>query len=218
MTATKKEREGTCNDRGNGVKCCVVGLVSTITRATLTEPIIEGKHTHTSTAAHRLTLVHARLGQLLLQHPVQQARKVAVQALVARNELVREGEAVHEPALLQPKNGAEGARKENALHGRERDEALRKRGVGLVGPPQRPVRLLHHGGDRVYRVEQLLLLCCVLDVRVNKQRVHFAVDVLDGDLRRRAAAKWGEMQLSVVSVEGRLAHTHTHGDALTWNP
>lgn len=57
---------------------------------------------------------------------VQQARKVAVQALVARDELVGEGEPVHQAALLEPEDGAEGAREEDALYARPRHQPLRE--------------------------------------------------------------------------------------------
>ena len=40
---------------------------------------------------------------------VKEAGKVAVQALVAGDELVGEGEAVHEAALLEPEDRAEAA-------------------------------------------------------------------------------------------------------------
>ena len=49
-----------------------------------------------STAQHRQP--HSR---------VEQAGKVAVEALVPADELVAEGQAVHEATLLQPENGAE---------------------------------------------------------------------------------------------------------------
>jgi hypothetical protein len=43
---------------------------------------------------------HTLLGQLVLQHSVQQAREVAVQTLITGDELVGEGEARHEATLL----------------------------------------------------------------------------------------------------------------------
>mmetsp|Transcript_23987 Transcript_23987/g.61075 ORF Transcript_23987/g.61075 Transcript_23987/m.61075 type:complete len:309 (-) Transcript_23987:646-1572(-) len=62
---------------------------------------------------------HLLLRQLALQVAVQRARKVGVQALVTGDELVGEGEAGHQAALLEPEDGAEGAREEDALHGGE---------------------------------------------------------------------------------------------------
>ena len=60
---------------------------------------------------------------------VQQAGEVAVEALVARDELVGEGEAVHEAALLEPEDGAEGAAEEDALHAPPGHQPRRERGV-----------------------------------------------------------------------------------------
>lgn len=42
----------------------------------------------------------ALLAQLLLQEGVEQAREVAVESLIPRNQLVREGQPRHQPALL----------------------------------------------------------------------------------------------------------------------
>lgn len=67
---------------------------------------------------------------------VHVAGKVGVEALVARDELVAEGEAGHEAALLQPENGAEAPAEEDALHARKRHEAVRK---GLVAARAAPV-------------------------------------------------------------------------------
>lgn len=51
----------------------------------------------------------------MVEQGVEEAREVAVQALVAGDELVREGEPGHEAALLEPEDGAEGAGEEDAL-------------------------------------------------------------------------------------------------------
>ena len=59
------------------------------------------------------------MAELVDQLAVEQAGKVAVQALVAADELVGEAEARHEAALLEPEDGAEGAREEDALDGGE---------------------------------------------------------------------------------------------------
>ncbi len=75
----------------------------------------------------------------LVHTPVQQAGEVAVQALVAADELVGEGEAGHEAALLEPEDGAEGAAEEDALHGGEGDEALGEHAIAEVGKEDRAV-------------------------------------------------------------------------------
>eukprot|EP00983_Pelagomonas_calceolata_P077771 1154013-Pelagomonas_calceolata.AAC.1 len=59
-----------------------------------------------------------------LHPPVQEASKVAVQALIAGDELIGEGKARHEATLLQPEDGAEGAREEDALHAGKSNQAL----------------------------------------------------------------------------------------------
>jgi len=56
--------------------------------------------------------------------PIQQAAKVCVQALISADELVAEGEAGHEAALLEPENGTEAATEEDALHGSIRQQPL----------------------------------------------------------------------------------------------
>eukprot|EP00967_Tisochrysis_lutea_P037301 scaffold44835_cov14-Tisochrysis_lutea.AAC.1 len=66
-----------------------------------------------------------RIGERDCLHPpVQEASKVAVQALIAGDELIGEGKARHEATLLQPEDGAEGAREEDALHAGKSNQAL----------------------------------------------------------------------------------------------
>mmetsp|Transcript_33811 Transcript_33811/g.82954 ORF Transcript_33811/g.82954 Transcript_33811/m.82954 type:complete len:368 (-) Transcript_33811:96-1199(-) len=136
---------------------------------------------------------HALLG-LVLQVRVQQAREVAVQALVAADELVGEGEPGHQPALLQPVDAAERAGEEDPLDARERDQALGE-GHRAVDPLERPVGLLGDAGDVLHGLEQELLLLGVLDVRVDQQGVHLGVDVLDGDLEPVEGASLGHLDL-----------------------
>ena len=49
---------------------------------------------------------------------VQQARKVCVQALIPADELIGEGQAVHEATLLQPEDAAEAAEQQRSQHTR----------------------------------------------------------------------------------------------------
>ena len=104
---------------------------------------------------HRLRddLDQPRLGQLVLQQRVEQARKVTVQPLVAADELVGEGEAGHEAALLQPKDCAERTTEEDAFHGSEGNDALGEGCMVAVEPLQRPVRLLLDAGDGLNGIE-----------------------------------------------------------------
>ena len=84
--------------------------------------------------------MHHLVFQLVLHQLVNQASEVAMQALVAGNQFVREREPGHQPTLLQPVNGAEAPTEENALHARETDEPLVERAV-LVHPIHCPLRL-----------------------------------------------------------------------------
>ena len=127
-------------------------------------------------------LVDARLRGLVGQVAVHEAGEVGVEALVAADELVAEGEAGHEAALLQPEDGGERAGEEDALDGREGDDALGKGGHVVAYPAQRPLGLLLHARQILDGVEQVALLLVGVHVRVDEQRVHLRVDVLHGHL------------------------------------
>ncbi len=111
--------------------------------------------------------------------------EVSVESLVPRNELVAEGQARHEAALLQPENGGETSRKKDSFDRRVRNDAFCVgRAIGR-DPVEGPVGLPAHGRHRVDGVEEMFPLDRVLDVRVDQQAVHFAVNVLDGNLFKK---------------------------------
>lgn len=64
----------------------------------------------------------------------EQAGEVGVQAFVAGDEFVGEGQAGHETAFFEPEDGGEGAGEEDAFYGGEGNEALGE-GRGLVLDP-----------------------------------------------------------------------------------
>ena len=69
---------------------------------------------------------------------------------------------------------------------------------------------------RLDGVEQALLLLVVLDVGVDQQRVHLAVDVLDGNLKPVEAARLGQLHLRAealheVLVDAGDRHNLIHG-------
>ncbi len=70
-----------------------------------------------------------------------------MQALVAGDELVGEGEAGHETAFLEPENGSEGAGEEDAFDGGEGDEALGEGGGFVLDPFDSPVGFFADAGD-----------------------------------------------------------------------
>ena len=102
---------------------------------------------------HKVSAGAVHLVQGVLQEAVELAGKVGVQALVARDELVGEGEAGHEQALLQPKDGAEAAAEVDALHACKRHQPLRKADTA-ADPPLRPLRLLRHTRNRLDRLRR----------------------------------------------------------------
>ena len=77
----------------------------------------------------------------------EEAGEVGVQAFVAGDELVGEGEAGHEAALLEPENGGERAAEENAFYGGEGNEALGEGRVFVLDPLDGPVGLFADAGN-----------------------------------------------------------------------
>ncbi|KAJ8607525.1 hypothetical protein MRB53_040235 [Persea americana] len=96
-------------------------------------------------------LLDGRLVGARLQVREEQAGEVGVHALVARDELVGEGQARHQAALLQPEDGRERAREEDALHGREGHEAVRKGRRLVRDPAESPVGFAPDAGDCIVR-------------------------------------------------------------------
>ena len=137
----------------------------------------------------------AGLGELVDELPVQEASEVAVETLVAADELVGEAKAGHEAALLEPEDGAEGTREEDALDGGEGDAALGEGGIVALAPLEGPAGLALDAGDGLDGVEEVLLLLDVLDVGVDEEGVGLGVDVLDGDLEAVEAAGLGALDL-----------------------
>ena len=70
-----------------------------------------------------------------------------MQTLVAGNKFIGECEAGHETALLEPEDGGEGAREEDAFNGGEGDKALGEGGRFVLNPFDGPVGLFADAGD-----------------------------------------------------------------------
>eukprot|EP00048_Salpingoeca_helianthica_P022447 m.18321 g.18321 ORF g.18321 m.18321 type:complete len:401 (+) comp7333_c0_seq1:1161-2363(+) len=140
----------------------------------------------------------------------EQAGKVRVQPLVAGDELVGEGEAGHEAALLEPKDGGKRSREENALHARKGNEALGERGILVADPSQSPVCLAAHRRQSLNGVEEGDLFSGVGDICLDEAAVHFRVDVLHGNLKPVEASRLGQLHLahealSQVLVDNTIA-------------
>lgn len=82
------------------------------------------------------------------------------------------------------------------LHRCERHEALRVRRQVRVAPPEGPPRLPPNARHRLHGVEEVRLFCGILDVRVDQQAVHLAVDVLDRDLEAVEAPRLRQLDLA----------------------
>ena len=108
----------------------------------------------------------------------QQARKVGVETLVTRNELVRECQSRHEAALLEPKDGRKRAREKDTLDGGERNETLGESRSLVRDPLERPVGLLFDTGNGVDGFEEVSSAVRVFDVGVDEERVGLRVNVL----------------------------------------
>ena len=135
------------------------------------------------------------VGDLVVEVLVEQAGEVGVHALVSGDQLVGEGQAGHEAALLQPEDRAEGAREEDALHGGEGNKALGE-GAGVVDPAESPIGLLGDHGDVGHGLEEELLLLGVGDEGVDQEGVGLGVDVLHHHLEAVEAAGLGHLDLS----------------------
>ena len=89
-------------------------------------------------------------------------------ALVTADQLVGEGQAWHQSALLKPEDGAERTREEDTLDGSEGDKSL---GIWVlrVNPFQSPLCLLGRDWDIRNGLEEEVLFLSVVDVGVNQQ-------------------------------------------------
>merc|ERR1719453_950013 len=121
--------------------------------------------------------VNSLIWKLVLQHTVQHASELCVQALVTRNQLIRESEAWHEAALLQPIDGTERTAEQDALHCRKGKDSFSK-AVVFLHPLHGPLRLIANCWHGVNSIENPLLLRWFLDVLLDQKRVGFRVDVL----------------------------------------
>jgi len=132
--------------------------------------------------------------------------KVRVESFVSRNQLVAEGQAGHQAALLEPEDGRKASGEEDPFDGGVGDDPL---GIGNVlgrDPVQRPLRFLLHGRHRVNGIKlkrngrpfdnvilsantilpyQSILFGGIPDVGVYQEAVHLAVNIFNGHLREK---------------------------------
>mmetsp|Transcript_19132 Transcript_19132/g.42310 ORF Transcript_19132/g.42310 Transcript_19132/m.42310 type:complete len:216 (+) Transcript_19132:139-786(+) len=92
------------------------------------------------------------LGQLVLEHRVQQTGEVRMETLVSGNQLIRERQSRHQTPFLEPIDGAERPTEQDAFHTSEADQSLSET-VGVVHPLHRPSRFRLHCRDLLDCVE-----------------------------------------------------------------
>jgi hypothetical protein len=155
-------------------------------------------------------LADAGLVELVAEKLVEEAGEITVEALIAGDELVGEGEARHEPALLEPEDGAEGPREEYALDAGEGNDALSE-ALPAVDPAHGPVSLAPDRGHGVDGAEQAVLLDVVADVGLEQQRIHLRVDVLDGDLEAVEGPRLGDLHVGHEAGSEVLEHDAVGG-------
>jgi hypothetical protein len=146
-----------------------------------------------------------------LQVAEEQAGKVCVHALVARDKLIGEGEAGHETTFLEPEDWRKRAWEEDTLNGGERDQALAERALLVGDPSERPLRLLLDARDRLDSVEEEVALSRLLDERVDEERVSLGVDVLHHNLEAVEAAGLGDLDLVGEAFEQVLVDDAVRG-------
>lgn len=77
----------------------------------------------------------------------QQARKVGMETLVTRDELIRESETGHQATLLQPEDRGKRAGEEDTLNGSECNQTLGECRFLVLDPLDSPVGLLANAGN-----------------------------------------------------------------------
>lgn len=143
--------------------------------------------------------------QLVLHEGVEMAGKVGVQALIPRYQLVGEGQSGHQRAFLEPEDGAEGSREEDALHSCKGDQPLME-GPLVVHPLHGPLRLLADDIDIGNGGKEVVLLIGVLDVGIDEERVGLRVHVLHGDLEAIEAPRLRDLHLRAKLLRQILKH------------
>ena len=131
----------------------------------------------------------------MLELLVQHAGKVTVETFVPRDELVGERQTGHETSLLEPENGAKGARKEDSLHHAKGDAPFGKAGILGVRPLKSPVGLALDTGNGINGVQEVQTFLRVLNIGINQQGIGFRVDVLHGNLESVKASSFGGLNL-----------------------
>ena len=111
---------------------------------------------------------------MTLQVAEEEAGKVGVHTLIMADKFIWQGKSRHEPSLLHPEDGHEGAGEEDALN----SECW----LLVQDPPESSLRLALYARNCFDGVKEILTLRWVLDVPLDEKRVGLGVDVLHHNL------------------------------------
>ena len=123
-----------------------------------------------------------------------------MKTLVSGDELVGEGEAWHQAALLEPEDGRKRAGEEDPLDDGEGDNSDAK-GKVPVDPLEGPGGLLLDAGHRLDGAEEVVAFLGLLDVCVNEEGVHLRVNVLNGNLEAVETPSSNEQEEEEEEIE-----------------
>ena len=125
----------------------------------------------------------------------QEASEVGVHTLVTADQFVGEGETGHETTLLQPEDGSERSREEDALDGGEGNQTFTEGGTVIGDVAKSPVSLPLDTRNGVDGPEEVVTTSGVLDIGVDEERVCLRVDVFHHDLEAVEATSFSSLDL-----------------------
>jgi len=137
--------------------------------------------------------------------------KVTMKTFVTANELIGEGQAWHEATLLKPKDCTKGTREEDSFNDSKGNEAFSKCAALRVTPSKGPLSFLGDTRESVNGTKEVVLLFLVAHICVKKKRVHFTVDVLDGNLHTIETTGFRELDFSSKVLNQVLIHNAIRG-------
>jgi hypothetical protein len=145
--------------------------------------------------------------KLIDEFAVEEARKLRVESLVAANQKIGLAESWHQPALLEPEDGAEGRAEMDALHDAKGQNAVSETALHGVHPLHGPRGLLLHTRHIVDSSQQFQFLVLVADERVNHERIGLSMNRLDHILRGVEEARLWDLNL-IAEILHQILHNN----------
>lgn len=117
-----------------------------------------------------------------------------MEAFIAGDQLVGEGQAGHELPLLEPENGTEGSAEKDTFDGTESHQSHGER-IRIVDVLHGPAGLLLNDRNGLDRIKQEILFRLILDEGVDQEGIGLRMDVFHGDLEAIEASGFGHLNL-----------------------